>query len=89
MDNAFNNYSNAVNNGFTMTFANGITVSVRWGNMNYCDQGKTTAECAAWWSDQSWVHIEGFEYGYDDVLADLTADDVALFIHNAANRKTA
>jgi len=89
MENAFNNYSDTGSTGFTITFSNGITVSIRWGEHNYSDQGKTTAECAAWWSDGSWVHIDGFDYYGDDVLPRLTADQVAKFIYNASNRLTA
>lgn len=80
----FNLETNPVNKGFTMTFANRVTVSVRWGEMNYSD-GKTTAECAAWNADtHMWVHVEGFNYDHDDILARLTTDEVAKFIFVAS-----
>jgi hypothetical protein len=72
------------NKGFTMTFQNRITVSIRWGCMNYSD-GKTTAECAAWNADNhAWVHVVGFNYYGDDVLGRLSTDDVAKFIYMAS-----
>jgi hypothetical protein len=72
------------NKGFTMTFQNRITVSIRWGSMNYSD-GKTTAECAAWDADtHKWVYVIGFDYNHDDVLGHLTSDDVAKFIYMAS-----
>lgn len=67
-----------------MTFANRVTVSIRWGSMNYSD-GKTTAECAAWDADNhEWVHVIGFKYDGDDVLPRLATDDVAKFIYMAS-----
>ena len=41
-------------NGFQMTFANDVTVSVMFGKYNYCDQGETTAEVAIWDADDNW-----------------------------------
>ena len=80
----FNLFPNNVNKGFTMTFANRVTVSVRWGEGNYSD-GKTTAEVAAWNADTHlWVHVEGFDYGTDDVLPRLNTDQVAKFIFVAS-----
>lgn len=76
------------NRGFTMTFANRITVSVRWGHMNYSD-GVTTAECAAWNANShDWVHVDGFDYHGDDVLPRLSTDEVAKFIFNASQMST-
>ena len=80
----FNLETHPINRGFTMTFANRVTVSVRWGEGNYSD-GKTTAECAAWNADtHTWVHVEGFDYHGDDVLPRLTTDQVAKFIFVAS-----
>jgi hypothetical protein len=73
------------NKGFTMTFPNRVTVSIRWGKMNYSD-GKTTAECAAWNADtHEWVHVDEFCYDGDDVLPRMQTHEVARFIHNACN----
>jgi len=80
----FNLEPHRVNRGFTMTFTNRVTVSVRWGEGNYSD-GKTTAECAAWNADtHAWVHVEGFDYNGEDILARLTTDQVAKFIFVAS-----
>ena len=80
----FNLIPHPINRGFTMTFANRVTVSVRWGEGNYSD-GKTTAECAAWNADtHMWVHVEGFDYHGDDVLPRLTTDEVAKFVFVAS-----
>jgi hypothetical protein len=73
-----------VRKGFTMTFDNRITVSIRWGSMNYSN-GKTNAECAAWNADtHDWIHVIGFDYDGDNVLARLSTDDVAKFVYNAS-----
>ena len=75
---------NSNNKGFTMTFQNRITVSIRWGEANYSD-GKTTAECAAWNADtHEWVHVSDFDYGSDDVLPRLNTDQVAKFVYMAS-----
>lgn len=78
----FNLETHPVNRGFTMTFANRVTVSIRWGEANYSD-GKTTAECAAWNADtHAWIHVPGFPEM--DVLGRLTTDEVAKFIFVAS-----
>lgn len=82
--NAFNIDSNPSNNGFTLTFLNGITVSVRWGDMNYSDNGESTAECAAYDSDGQWVLVNGFNYHDNTVLPNLSTEDVARFMFNAS-----
>lgn len=41
-------------NGFLMTFSNGVTVSVQFGAFHYCDQGKETAEVAVWDKNDYW-----------------------------------
>ena len=77
--------TNPANHGFTMTFPNRITVSIRWGSMSYSD-GRTTAECAAWDADtHDWIHIDEFDYNGDDVLPRMETHEIARFIHNACN----
>ena len=72
-----------VNRGFTMTFKNRVTVSIRWGNFNYSDR-KTPAECAAWNADtDDWVRVPDFG-DYDSVIGHLNTDDVAKFMYNAS-----
>jgi hypothetical protein len=46
-----------LNNGFQITFENGHTVSVQFGKVNYCDEGITTAEVAAWGDDGEWIQL--------------------------------
>jgi hypothetical protein len=83
-ENRINLVADPINKGFTMTFANRVTVSIRWGSFNYSD-GKTNAECAAWNADtHEWVHVNDFDYGVDDVLPRLNTDQVAKFIYMAS-----
>ena len=71
-----------VNHGFTMTFPNRITVSIRWGTGNYSD-GKTTAECAAWNADtHRWIHVDDF--GDNDVVGHMNTHEIARFMYNAS-----
>ena len=81
---AFNLYDNPLHTGFTITFLNGITVSICWGEMNYSDHGATTAECAAYDTDGKFIHVNGFHYNGDDVLPRLSAEDVARFMFSAS-----
>jgi len=77
--------SSSLNRGFTMTFDNRVTVSVRWGTANYSD-GKTTAEVAAWNTDtHEWVHVPGF--ASIDVIGHLTSDQIAEFMFAASKMK--
>ena len=72
---------------------NGIRVSVRFGLNNYCDQGVTTAECAAWImrTDETtgkerrvWVQVEDCNFGHDQVTGHMTVNDVLKFLSAAA-----
>ena len=71
--------------GFQMTFENGCTISVQFGKHTYSDQGKTTAEVAAWddkgnwfiFNEGKWVEIE---YS-SDVMSRQTAGEVAKLIY--------
>ena len=77
--------------GFQMTFANGWTVSVQFGDGNYCDnrfnangeQSSKTAEIAAWKGrDETWYQFDNAT----EVRGWVTADDVAKFINLIANK---
>lgn len=73
--------------GFSMTFSNNITVSVRIGSSNYSN-GKNTAECAAYHTNTyQFIRVDGFDYEDDEVLHHLSADEVAQFIHIAKSMK--
>jgi hypothetical protein len=76
---SIDNMSNLIESGFTMVFDNGNTISVQFGEFNYCsnkDQGTknkaTSAEVAIWNSDGTWydfgdeVYIKGW-CGVDEV----------------------
>lgn len=71
-----------VHQGFTMTFPNRVTVSIRWGEMNHSD-GRTTAECAAWNADtHKWIHVPDF--GSNDVVGHMNTHEIARFMYNAS-----
>ena len=75
--------------GFTMYFENGITVSVQWGDVNYCDQGVSTAEVAVWHDDDTWFTLDNegkltrVEDG-TDVISHCTTELVANIINQAS-----
>ena len=76
--------------GFTITFKNGITVSVQWGDVNYCDQGVSTAEVAVWHDDDNtWFIFDNedklslVEDG-SDVMTRCTPEEVANIINQAS-----
>jgi hypothetical protein len=73
--------------GFHMSFPNGYTVSVMWGQGNYADAGKTTAELAVWDVTQDgepFVRVPGVTDPYDQVSPRLSAAQVALALHLVA-----
>ncbi len=78
--------------GFQMTFANECNISVMWGERTLSDQGKTTAEVAAWngsgdwmmWNGDNWVVLT------DDstyIMTNQTTDDVAMLISELVKLK--
>lgn len=80
--------SNEVNQGFTMTYANGVTVSVRWGNCNYSD-GKDTAEVAAMAPCGNFVCVPGYEgnWASDQVIGWLCPNEVTNWMFAASTMK--
>jgi len=84
------------NKGFQMTFANGYTISVQFGNGNYCDNHdygeivsfeqpvppSRNAEVAVWDKDGHWVQLSG----HDDVIGYQTPDDIAAIIADISSR---
>lgn len=73
--------------GFAMTFENGNTISVQFGEYNYCSnkfqqfEGKgKDAEIAIWNSSDVW-----FDFGGDQVKGWVSADEVADWISKAKN----
>jgi hypothetical protein len=50
-----------VDEGFTLTFDNGVFASVKFGFGSYSDQGETTAEVAIIDSEDNWYIFNGKE----------------------------
>lgn len=71
--------------GFQMTFENGWTISVQFGEGNYCsgreekDTGissAVSAECAVWDSNGKWYRLSE----HDDVKGHMTTNEVGQLI---------
>lgn len=65
--------------GFTITFANGYTISVQWSNNHYCHKNEKlgqTAEVAAWDANNNWYDLQED----DAVIGWQTPDQVAALI---------
>lgn len=72
-------------NGFHMTFANGWTVSVQFGKVNYIsDRGhhgqSVDAEIAAWDADGAWFHFDSDGAADSHVKGWVKADEVVDFM---------
>ena len=79
--------------GFKMTFANGWTVSVQFGGLNYCQYydypsadpvlgyhgPSKDAEIAAWDKDGNW-----YNFGDDTVKGYVSVDDLLTFMNQIA-----
>ena len=83
--------NNEIHHGFQMTFQNGCTISVQFSKFNYSDQGKTTAEVAAWNSNKDWMMYNGDNWivltdGETDVMSHQTTDDIAMLIYTLSQR---
>ena len=84
-------FSSDYNRGFSMTFENGMTISVQFGTGNYCSRRNfhdhpfteikeytitsPDAEIAIWDADGNW-----FDFGYDRVKGYITPNEVATWI---------
>lgn len=76
------------NKGFHLSFANGNTISVQWGNGNYCDnynsrgrygdavEPSLTAEVMAWNSEEKTIRLEEGE----EVIGHCSPEMVARYI---------
>lgn len=78
----FTTYQSSYNNGFTMTFENGCTISVQFGKANYAsivDGVSISAEIAIWDQNDNWYAFEnGGVTGY------CNANEVADWIHKVS-----
>ena len=80
---------NKQHHGFQMTLQNRCTISVQFNERSRCDQGKTTAEVAAWDENGNWISWNGNDWitildGTTDVMSHQTSDDVATMISTLA-----
>ena len=84
--------NNEWHHGFQMTFENQFTISVQFSKHNYSDQGKTTAEVAAWNSNSDWFYFDDNKWNIienkdTDVMSHQTTDDVARMINELVKLK--
>ena len=84
--------NNEIHHGFQMTFENQCTISVQFSKHNYSDQGKTTAEVAAWNGNGDWMmwnedNLNVLTNGDTDVMPRQTTDDVAMLISELVKMK--
>ena len=85
---SMSDFETQIPSGIQMTFDNGNTISIQFGFGNYGsnrDKSETqtlTAEVAIWDDDDNWHQFES-----DRVQGWCDADDVAKWIHFAANNK--
>ena len=83
--------NNEIHHGFQMTFQNGCTISVQFSKFNYSDQGKTTAEVAAWDGKGSWLLFDDINWidigDATEVMSKCTPDDVAMLISELVKLK--
>jgi len=89
-------FKSSYNKGFSMTYQNGLTISVQWGVGNYCERRSLTksfmdahskqtvespnAEIAIWNSKGTM-----FEFEHDQVKGFVDADEVAQWIELTKN----
>ena len=70
------------NKGFHLTFKNGMTISVQFGIMNYCNRvsddvpESPNSEIAIWDKEGTW-----YDFGSDQVKGYCSPDEVANWIH--------
>jgi hypothetical protein len=85
----------SLNKGFSMTFENGWTASVQWGEGNYCSNrnlrsvklegpvpASATAEIAAWDKDGNWYRGKDWS---DSVKGWCSPEEVAGFLYLVSN----
>jgi hypothetical protein len=78
----FTTHQTQYNNGFTMTFNNGWTISVQFGMANYAtieDGISISAEIAIWDKDNNW-----YDFGNDKVKGYCSTDEVADWIYKVS-----
>jgi hypothetical protein len=68
-------YKSEYNNGFHITFKNGLTISVQFGKGNYCTPSRS-AEIAIWDNDN-----QDYNFGNDMVKGWLSPEEIAAWIY--------
>lgn len=71
--------------GFYMRFGNGYEISVQFGQVNGCDQGKTTAEVAVFNPEGQFVKLGE----NDDVLFNVPPERVAELLFDYSMKEVA
>lgn len=90
--------TSSLNKGFSLTFENGLTISVQFGVGNYCerrsllsnptndlknyDNESSNAEIAIWDNYENW-----FDFGNDMVKGYVCADEIADWIYKTKKAK--
>ena len=90
-------FKSSYNKGFSMTFKNGLTISVQWGVGNYCerrsfhhthiddmkniDNWSPDAEIAIWSTVDGKDLVFTLDFGNDSVKGFVSADEVAHWIY--------
>lgn len=90
-----------LNKGFSLTFENGLTISVQFGTMNYCERRKLFAPYKSEMpngqdvieSKNAEIAIwneanEWFDFGSDTIKGWVNANEVAQWITKVANAKS-
>ena len=88
-------FKSTFNRGFNMSFKNGLTISVQWGEGNYCGRKKAVylstdlrnpvvesfdAEISIWENNYSKIN-----FGNDSVLGYCSTEEVSNWIHKTSN----
>lgn len=90
MEKAFNTFNNGFHEGFKITFANGCTIIFIFGRGSYSDEGKTTAEVAAFDSDGEWLFWDGTQWTVEPhsyVMPRQTPEQVLNLMNELSNYK--
>lgn len=77
---SFKAVNNEYNNGITITFANGNTISIQSGQANYCNN--KTCEIAIWDKDGNWHN-----FGNDTVNGWITPEELVNWMQFAATKE--
>jgi len=93
--------SSTYNKGFSLTFENGLTISVQFGYENYCSRKNDSGfSCDIWKSDQPIIksmdaeiaiwdaHNNWYDFGNDTVTGWVNPDEIAKWIYVVSKAKS-